>query len=426
MFSEPRRLVVLAALACVVPALSPLGGAAAPPAPGDWGPPVTISAAGGSDIRAAVAPSGEMAAVWGESGDVEWSIRPAGGEWSAAAPLAHHAGGAQMGYDGEGRLLVVYGQGVAGGPARILARTHDPVLGWDKAVVVAHRASGDLRTVDLAVNAHGEALLGWSSDTTGLVSRRTAGGAWTTDARWPRTLDIDVAIGDGGMGALMLYRWTGPYADEITLVYQVARQARGHDWGPSKVLQRIDQSPPWASPGSVAVDARGTTTAAWEQATTRDYQVVAIRARKGHRWLDPVELGKPVGPETPVLTMATPEGDVLVLWHAPWADDLSGALRPSVGPWSPFTHVCPGRGIVIGWDGALDPGGRAVVGVSRARSFDWGYGTRACLMNRHGRWSQPERLTSTTAYPTTAMSGGRAAMLWTGPQGLQARVHPAP
>ena len=79
---------------------------------------------------------------------------------------------------------------------------------------------------------------------------------------------------------------------------------------------------------------------------------------------------------------------------------------------------------MIHWDPALDLSGRAVVGLARANSFDWGYGSSACLMNARGAWSAAQRLTATTAEPVVGMGHGDAVFLWNGPQGLRARTHP--
>ena len=265
-----------------------------------------------------------------------------------------------------------------------MARTHDPALGWHAAVVVARRDVSSVGVVDLAVNAGGEAVVGWTAGRRGLVSRGSTTGAWTTDAAWPRVVDLDVGLGDGGLAAVMLNRFLGPWQDHITLTYEVARQPHGGDWSAVKVLQTIEQDPPWAGMGSVVVDRTGTTTAAWEQLTKSGFRVMAIRAARGHRWRDPVVLSPPVSTEVSVTTMTTPEGDVVALWHDYWARDLSGARRAADGTWVRFTAVCPGRGIVIDWDAALDPSGEAVVGLARAASFDWGYGSSACLMDAQG------------------------------------------
>ena len=118
MFSAFTRLLVAAALAATGSALAaPVASTAGVAAPGDWSAPVTVSPGGGPDVRTAVSPTGEMAAVWTDGQGLRYSLRPTGGDWSAPAALVSNGGGARIAYDGAGRLLVIYAQDLPGSAA---------------------------------------------------------------------------------------------------------------------------------------------------------------------------------------------------------------------------------------------------------------------------------------------------------------------
>lgn len=424
MFSNLSRCVAILALVGSASALgSPAGAATA--VPSDWMDPVTLAPVGAEDLRAVVSDTGDMAVVWERSGAIEAAVRPAGGDWVLPATVvaSAHSDVPLAAYDGAGRLLVVWAWSRAGDPPRVMARVMDDTGTWADPVQVAHRASGTLRAEDLAVNAKGDAVVGWLWRNRALVSRGSLGGGWTTAAAWTKTLTLDVALGDRGLAAAMLQRWVGPRTDDVTLTFEVARQTRAGVWGATRVLQTVDQSPPWVGPGGVAVDAKGVTTVAWQRVTAAATRVVAVRAGPGRAFGAPVVLGRqPTRTEWAVRVLATPAGDVLVTWVHNGVADVKAVRRPAGGPWSEPVVACGGQGVVMDWDVALAHGGRAVVAVSKAAHFAADYGTRTCFMGRAGHWAAPTQVTAAVDGPRVGLGDTDGLVAWLASPGVRARA----
>lgn len=403
-------------------------GAAAPreaAAPIGWMDPVTLAPVGAEDVHAVVGPAGDMAVVWERAGAIETAVRPSGGDWGLPAEVvaAHDGDTPLAAYDDNGRLLVVWSVAGTSGPVRLMARVRDDTGAWGAPVRVARREAGTLRVEDLAVNASGDAVVGWLWNQRALVSRGQLDGLWTTGPGWPKTLSVDVALGDGGHGAAMLQRWVGPRTDDVTLTFEVARQTRGGVWGTPRVLQTVDQSPPWVGPGGVAVDAHGVTTVAWQRVGPGDDVVVAMRARPGRAFGGPVVLGQqPTRSEWAVRVLAAPGGQVVVAWVHNAVQGLRAVRRPAGGPWSDPAKVCAGPGLVMDWDLALAEGGAALAAVSRAAHFSAAWGTQTCSMTPAGRWSAPTQVTRAVDAPRVGISDRAAVVVWAGPPGLRARA----
>jgi hypothetical protein len=193
--------------------------------------------------------------------------------------------------------------------------------------------------MDLDVNAGGEALLSWQWNTRGLVTRGTTTGTWSTGLRISDidSRALDVELGDGGLAAVLGQRAIRGNHDAADLILQVARQPRGGEWSPFKVVRTLRNFPaPWVGTGGLDVDASGRTTLAWLARTpTRSWEIQAIRARQGRSWGKPAVLTRSVGDwEFPVQVVGNPKGDVLVTHQGRQNRSLRAVHRASNGHWS--------------------------------------------------------------------------------------------
>ncbi|HQR27800.1 MAG TPA: hypothetical protein PLP61_12250 [Nocardioides sp.] len=383
-----------------------------------------VSPAGATDVHAAASDAGDLAVVWERGGAVEMAYSPADvGFGTRVVVSAADSSDPRAAYDASGRLLVVWTSAKGGEPPRLMSRVMTDTGTWAAPVQIATRPGGTIRVADVAVNASGQAVVGWLWRDRALVTRGALGGSWSTGAPWRKTLSVDVAIGDGGHAAAMLQGWVGPLADEATLTFAVARQSPAGVWGATKILQTVVQDPPWVGPGGVAVDAQGVTTVAWQRFSGTGTTVVARRARPGRAFGAPVVLaGQPTRSESPVRVLATPDGLVQVAWVHDWIAGVRAVRRPVGGPWSAPAVVCGGDGVVVGWDVALADTGQGLAAVSRAAHFGT-QGTRTSVTNRAGRWLTPDQVSTIADGPQVAISTNWAVVTWLTPKGVRVTVN---
>ncbi len=442
MFSVATRVVGIAALlsgglmstglACAGPVSVETGdGDAAVDVPGastalatGWSAPVTL-AAQGRPVSASVSAHGDVAAVWQTDDGPRVAVRLAGGGWSEPAVVAPAAGHAEVAYDGSGDLVLAWGDHRPGRPARIRVRELGDGV-WSPAQTIARRDHGVLDVADLAVNGRGAALVAWQWDkglpTTGFVSRGHVGGTWTTGLRVSHTAWMAVAVGDGGLAAVMVQRAVVDPSTGATdqLTWAAARQYRARAWSSLTTLQRLTQvGIPWPGPGDIHVDAAGRTTAAWDdQGTNGRWRIVAARAVQGQPWQQPTVLARRVGwGEFPVRVTGAQAGEVLVTFvRQPGNRQLESVRWASPG-WQRPVSVSGDVRYVSDWDAAMDPSGTAVALWTPSRGpGTFGRGVTAALMTASGSWAAPQRLSKAEAPDgrarVAAMNAGRAAALW--------------
>jgi hypothetical protein len=155
------------------------------PPGGAFDGPVAISGESANDPVVTFDAQGNAVAVWArdvgkDATDVEQSIRPSGGTWSAPERIARDrrsADAPRVAFDASGGEVAVwtregvsYGEAVGAGkrdiPSRVVAAVRPPGGHFGPARVVSRpdRDSGD---PSLSVNAHGRASLVWVSNTPG-------------------------------------------------------------------------------------------------------------------------------------------------------------------------------------------------------------------------------------------------------------------
>jgi hypothetical protein len=320
---------------------------------GEWEPAQTLfegPPAGGIPFAGSVqatflagAPDGRALAVWTASGTgVMWSERAPGGAWSPAAVVpgppswvralaVDAAGNAVIAADdswlGEGRLVVQ--ERPAGGA-------------WSAPAPLG--PSAEARFGDLVVAPSGAAAISWKDRTGGiLLAERPAGGSWGAPTEVGRGFESDLALGPGGE---LVLSSTGLELDDPSAPFAMQMRVRsrgpGGAWGPSEILT----APCWnALRPSVVVDAHGDAIAMWiahDRGTGRMVQF-AVRPAGGtwspSRTLDvsiwePFSLTAAGDGELLFLRGAMPWGPLPALtlphdrWTEPAAEGLACAPMP--------------------------------------------------------------------------------------------------
>lgn len=405
--------------AALAPSYGLASGVAAPPG---WEPAVGLSQARVGMIASAavVSPLGDQAVVWVRDGQVRVALRPAGDTWARSVAVGTDAGSAVAAYDVAGRLMVVWAQHPDAAPATIVARTLGPAGVWGDPVVVAQRDTGAVAVEGLAVNGAGEAVVAWRRNSRGLVAQGTFDGGWTTTLGVAHAARMQVAIGDGGLAAVLVQRIVTA-GDSSDVSWVVVRHLRGGTWGDPSVLQRLNGfGPPVPGPGGVFVDAAGRTTVAWDDRVEGGrWGVTVVRARGNGAWHAPRVLWRHrTFSEFPVLVTGAQDGRVLVTFAGPGsASVLAARWDPSAG-WSRPAAVTGAASYVNDWSAAMDPSGRAlVVWTPSSGPGSFGDGVRAALMSRAGRWADPVWLsreqTPDGHARLAAMGDGDALAVWT-------------
>jgi hypothetical protein len=297
--------------------------------------PVRLSTAG-ADVEAsrphvALDARGDALAVWTESVHSGMTtmaaIRPPGGSWPAAVPLA--AGGyAQLAVNRRGdavvagllfgkttRIFAVYRRtGRRFGPAR---RISGPVAG---------PGTG---SVSVAISSAGRALVAWSDGTKVRVAASDSGGRWSQRV-----------LGAGGDPAAAMDRkgdalvlWHVPAGADGG--FAGAWQPHGRPWKPAQTLSAPDRllSPPGAP--QLALDDAGDAVAVfpvWSRSTPQGTYLEAADARLGRAFSAPRRIGAGFDGVSAQLAVA-PDGRATVVYvdgrsdGSVWATGRKGARR---------------------------------------------------------------------------------------------------
>lgn len=420
MFTRISRLLITISLVCgaAIAATTASPGVQAM-ASGGWERPVKVARIVVSDID--VAPNGDMVVVIPRAAGVVLRERPSGGVWgtATAVPGTQDAGDLRAAYDGDSLLRVAWLE--RRGTARLVLTSHELAGGgWSTPEVVATRRVGGFSGLQLTVNVHGDAAVGWVWRREGLASRlliaQSSAGVWGAVAGLGEVALFELALGDSGYAAVVMNRFEGQ-EPSVTEIVTVVRQTRSGAWRPEKVLVSIPDVTFFLGMGSVAVDDAGTTTVAWRgQSADGDWQLLAARGRLGHRWQAPVALDPRGGAvyESPPQVKVASDGSVTAFWiHRDRS--LRVARHPAGGDWTHQLVVTREVGTYV-WDADVDPSGRAVALWAEGGWFgEPGVGLRARLMNRKGIWGAVANITVPKArlyYPTVAMGHGDALAVW--------------
>ena len=149
------------------------------PAGGSWSAPVVVSTNSGHPVIG-MDGSGNAVAAWAPinlTQPVETASIPAGGHWTAVHTLAAKGGGVNLATSSVGDVIVTWRSGTS-----IEAASGTILGGFSAPVVVGLTYAGlsALTAPRVALNDAGQASLTWQSGTSYRVVTRTASGTWST------------------------------------------------------------------------------------------------------------------------------------------------------------------------------------------------------------------------------------------------------
>ncbi len=169
----------------------------------NWSGPITVGQ--GTSPAVAIAPDGHAIAVWqggpATSPNVQASIRPAGGSWSAPVVVSTIAGHPLLGIDGAGNAIAVWAGTTLATP---VATASLPAGGrWTTAQTLVEQAGG----------------IGLTTGTLTYASRRPSGGTWGAPTLLSATNDkggVRVAGDDAGTFVVIWNDATG-HVEAVTV-----------------------------------------------------------------------------------------------------------------------------------------------------------------------------------------------------------------
>jgi hypothetical protein len=220
-------------------------------------PPTTLSTAtvNASTPQIASDGSGDLVAVWAESGLVKVSTNVGGGGWSSAVTLSTSGASSPcVVSDSSGNLTAIWNQA-----GLIQAKSHPSGGSWSSATTISSSGSA---SPTLAVDGAGNVVAAWVSSGGQIhASSKLFGGSWSAQATISSgagTLPF-VAMGGSGSNATAVIVWQGT-SGSISEVLVATKLTSSGSWGAQVVISDTTQSAGYAH---AAVDAKGNATAVW-------------------------------------------------------------------------------------------------------------------------------------------------------------------
>lgn len=311
-------------------------------ATGAWEAPRTIGSEGEAVEelpQIAVDATGDAVAVWEHETPghevVEWASRPAGGTWSAAAPISH-AGEAAT----EPRLAVNAAGDAAAvwtdvGAEETVAAVSRPAGGAWSAPTVVTAAGEEGALPKVGLDAAGDATVIWERiDAAHFVIReadRAAAGPWSTPRRLsPSGVDSvapELAV-DPGDDAVAV--WDLRISPSDTAVGAASRPGSGA-WGEPEQVAPADTS---GQVAKVGIDAAGDATVVWRDGPLPNTDIDAARRPAAGDWTPPVAISTPGEETEEAQVVVDPAGDALTVWERFEGGDsvVQSAAFDAVGP----------------------------------------------------------------------------------------------
>ena len=379
-----------------------------------WGSAQTLTATGegGQSPRMAVAPDGDVTAVWarytGSGRVIRAARRPSGGAWSDPVTLSGtgvvHDGtqGPSVVVDGEGTATVVWTRRV-NGEHRVEAVRRRAGGAWSNPTVLRQTA-WQVGPPEVTVDGSGRVYVAWSRSR-GVdrleqeveVARRTADG-WTASVRvsGDRELAGDPAVDvDHGGNATVVWRRSNGSTDAPAFRVRAVRRPAGGPWGNPQTLshdsvQAID----------LAVDHNGDTVVAWQRSTGSGGVIEAIRRPAGAGWGEPRQrsaAGLPAfGP-----TVDAAGGRIVLAWvQMTNATDYRQRVMATTwrdGSWRATRAVSDHYDGLHGLEVDLNADGQAVLAWTKDHDPYDGEDpetVHAARLRTDGSWGDPQRLSS--------------------------------
>lgn len=381
-----------------------------------------------SGVQVAVSPTGTSIALWrrhGETSDeVQASIHPPGGPWSAPVDLSASVDLANVSdpaiaLDAAGNATAIWTlYGRNGGYSGYIQTATRPVDGnWSDAKSIAFTAEGHFAPL-VSVNPAGDASGMWISKLDGeyfvRAATRHSGGGWSGETdlvvapdyyplgTFPPKLGGLVTDSAGNNTAI----WT--LYNGIRYVVQAAARPADGAWSTA-----VDISAPGQSAGDprIALDPDGDVTAVWTGSSQTGTSVYSSSLPLGGTWSAPVPIS--AGAQNsgyPDIDIDS-AGNTTAVWSS--AGAVLAATRPPGGTWSEATDVSTTGLGAHAPEIALGPSGSATaVWVDYNGAY---YNVQAATRRGDGSWSALTDLSAGEAWdPHVAVDrAGNATVVWT-------------
>jgi hypothetical protein len=334
-----------------------------------------------------------------------WSLCDGAGcrgvQAAARGSLGAYAGSATL-------ALIPPGEGAAGGPATAVAfprvgtalavwvacdaaacRLQSSTLArsdvWGAPELVTDQAPGGIESVDVALDATGDAVAVWASGDAVQAATRPAGGSWgAPDTIAPGGRHVDLAVNGAGEAVAA---WT-------TIRFSTSGLLDGGIQAATRTASGLWEAPETLSDATnataqVAIDPFGTATAVWSEETDR---VMTARRPAAGAWSAPEELAASGG--GPPRVGVDGGGTVVAVWGGAsgvraWVRPLAGAPQQALLAASGTPRVAVGGlgTAIAAWQ--RTEGGTAVIEAA-VRPLDGPWGTTQTLSAPDDRPGVPE------------------------------------
>ncbi|MGZ6781034.1 MAG: hypothetical protein ACXVF1_00035 [Nocardioidaceae bacterium] len=340
-------------------------------AAGVWGDPKRLGR--GTAPKVGVDGAGTVTAVWtrqlpGWGPQVMAARRVPGGQWAkpvaVSAPVAsqgtsaHGAFGADLAVSHDGAVLVSWLWGADdSGASRVQARYRPAGQRWH---AIATLSPVEARSPVCAIGNHGRAVVVYTVFARAFAVLRSPDG-WTRRRQIGRHVEPpQVAMDDAGDVTAV---WSALEADRVFRPQAVTRRVRGR-WTAPHTLERSTGPQTFSWP-TVAVTARGHSTAAWVRSNAR---VVTADHPVGGSWSSVRQVAPPsadpVEPALPNLDItAGRSGSMLLSWtrrQGTASHYIEAAYRPTGHGWQQPARVSPAGVDAAAAEAFVRAGDRAV------------------------------------------------------------------
>ncbi len=409
--------------------------------PRAWGTAVLIEAdntGGGNDPQVAVDSNGNATAVWWHSAtngrhNVRVNRFVASSGWGTDALLEHDDAGyaiyPRAAVDPSGNVTAVWQQS-GGGNASIYSRRFVPASGWGAATIV-ETDNGDLAQYpEVAVDASGNAIAVWKHADDTWSNRFVPGTGWgpagAIETDEAGSADFPQVAVDAAGNATAVWR----QSDGTRANVWANRYVSGSGWGTATLIETANAG--IAMDPKVAVDLAGNATAVWHQHDGTRFSIWSNRFVAGSGWgsatlIETNDTGAATFPQIAV----DPAGNAIAVWaHAVGTvgsrDDLwANRYVPGTGWGTPTLIATSNAGSAYAPQIAVAASGEA---VAVWEQLD---GTRTDLWANHfvpaSGWGTATLIeTSDAGSATTAQialdSAGNATAVWSQSDGTRTNI----
>jgi hypothetical protein len=307
--------------------------------------PLSVSDLGFDEHGNAIAVG--VGADGGGDATIRVTTRPFGGQWGASVPVMgigdSDVRSPQVAVNPHGDAVAVWSAYNAGAVKRVIRASSRPAGGqWSDPVVISEGTAYD-RDQDVTIDAQGNATAIWSEFSASAsdyvvrsASRPSGGGAWSEPVDLSESaINNRARLAVDPQGTVTaVWLGTAPHISGIGTIDVVRSSSRqaGGSWSAAIALSSEDGAASASAP-QVAVDAQGNATAVWgSYSSAGGYIVQTARRPAGGAWGAAVQLGDGASPQVAV----DPQGNATAVWalSAPSSSVVLSSGSTPTGSWS--------------------------------------------------------------------------------------------